>query len=76
MACVTVNWNRCSGKGTCVDVCPASVFDLQELAEHPETLKAVPVRGEDCVLCMECIAQRVEQAINVEVKDSTRSTPQ
>lgn len=65
---VTVNWNRCSGKGTCVDVCPVNIFELQELAEYPETLKAVPVRADDCVLCMACMAQCIEQAISVEVK--------
>ncbi len=66
MARVVVNWNRCSGKGTCVDVCPVDVFELQELAEHPETLKAVPVRSEDCICCMDCIAACIEQAITVE----------
>jgi len=69
MAKVTVNWNRCSGKGTCVEICPVNVFELQELAEHPETLKAVPVRGKDCVLCMDCVANCIEQAINVEAKE-------
>lgn len=67
MVQVTVDWNRCSGKGSCVDICPANVFDLQDLAEHPETLKAVPVRGDDCVLCMECIAVCIERAITVKV---------
>ena len=42
MLIIVVDWNRCSGKGTCVEVCPAAVFELQELMGHPETLKAVP----------------------------------
>jgi NAD-dependent dihydropyrimidine dehydrogenase PreA subunit len=65
---VMVDWNRCSGTGTCLEVCPVNVFELQEIAEHPETLKAVPVRAEDCVLCMDCVGKCIEQAIKVEAK--------
>jgi NAD-dependent dihydropyrimidine dehydrogenase PreA subunit len=63
---VVVNWNRCSGKGTCVEVCPVNVFELQEIKEHPETLKAVTVRIENCNLCMKCIPACVEDAITTE----------
>jgi 4Fe-4S ferredoxin len=62
---VNVNWNRCSGKGTCVEVCPTAVFELQELVEHPETLKAVPVRMEECILCMKCVSACIEDAITI-----------
>lgn len=65
---VRVDWNRCSGKGTCVDVCPVNVFELQEVAEHPETLKAVPIRVEACVLCMECVVKCIEHAIQIEAE--------
>jgi NAD-dependent dihydropyrimidine dehydrogenase PreA subunit len=65
MPTIVVNWNRCSGKGTCVDVCPVAVFELQELMEHPETLKAVPVKMEECTCCMKCIPICIEQAITV-----------
>jgi NAD-dependent dihydropyrimidine dehydrogenase PreA subunit len=65
MPTVIVDCNRCSGKGTCIDVCPAAVFELQEITEHPETLKAVPVKIDDCVLCMKCIPVCNEGAISV-----------
>jgi len=65
---VIVDWNRCSGKGTCINVCPVNVFELQEIKEHPETLKAVPIRSEDCNLCMECVEKCIEQAIKVEAE--------
>jgi NAD-dependent dihydropyrimidine dehydrogenase PreA subunit len=65
---VMVDWNRCSGIGTCVNVCPVNVFELQEITEHPETLKAVPVRAENCILCMECVGKCIEQAIKVEAE--------
>jgi NAD-dependent dihydropyrimidine dehydrogenase PreA subunit len=66
---VTVDLNRCSGKGTCVKVCPVGVFELRYVREHPETLKAVPVRAVDCTMCMECVPRCIESAITVE-KDS------
>ena len=65
MPIIVVDWNRCSGKGTCVDVCPVPVFELLELIEHPETLKAVPVKMDECVLCMKCVPACCEQAITV-----------
>jgi len=65
MPIVIVDWDRCSGRGTCVEVCPAAVFELQELMEHPETLKAVPVKMDDCILCMKCISICFENAITV-----------
>ena len=65
MPIIVVDWNRCNGKGTCVEVCPAAVFELQELMKHPETLKAVPVKMEECVLGMKCVPVCHEQAITV-----------
>lgn len=37
MPTVVVDWNRCSGKDTCVEVCPVNVFEFQEYAMgcHP-----------------------------------------
>ena len=65
MPAVVVNWNRCSGKGTCMKVCPVAVFELQEIKKQPETVKAVPVRVENCIFCMKCIPPCIEQAITI-----------
>ncbi|MFA5365573.1 MAG: ferredoxin family protein [Candidatus Bathyarchaeia archaeon] len=62
---VTVDWNRCSGIGNCVDACPVNVFELQELAEYPETYKSVPVNVDACIFCMKCVTVCEEQAIVV-----------
>ena len=62
---VIVDWKRCSGQGTCVELCPVAVFELQEIMEHPETLKAVPVKMTECTLCMKCVPACNEQAITV-----------
>ena len=66
-----VDWNRCSGKGTCVDVCPVDVFTLQDLKDYPETLKAVPVKTENCIFCMKCVPACIEQAITITKDEAT-----
>ena len=65
MSPIVIDWNRCSGKGTCLDVCPVNVFELQEIKEHPETLKAVAVKADSCVFCMKCVSTCIEDAITV-----------
>jgi len=65
MSAITVNWNKCSGKGTCIEVCPADVFTLKEIKEHPETLKAVVVRKNNCIFCMKCVSACIEDAITI-----------
>jgi NAD-dependent dihydropyrimidine dehydrogenase PreA subunit len=62
---VVVNWNRCSGQGTCLKICPVAVFELQEIKEHPETLKAVAVNEQKCIFCMKCIPVCIEEAITI-----------
>ena len=49
MVKVTVDWNKCDGDGVCVDVCPVDVFELQDLAEYPDTQKSVPVRADGVI---------------------------
>ncbi|MCJ7609124.1 ferredoxin family protein [Candidatus Bathyarchaeota archaeon] len=63
---VNVDLNRCRGKGTCIKICPAGVFELHYVRDHPETLKAIPVRADECTMCMECIPRCIERAITVE----------
>jgi len=63
---VKVDWTKCNGDGICVDVCPVDVFELQDIAEHPDTQKSVTVREDDCILCMACVASCPTEAIIVE----------
>ena len=63
---VKVDWTKCNGDGVCVDVCPVDVFELQNLPEHPDSEKSVPVRADDCILCMACVTQCPTEAITVE----------
>ena len=63
---VKVDWEKCNGDGVCAEVCPVEVFELQNLAEFPDTEKSVPVREDDCILCMACVASCPTEAITVE----------
>jgi len=65
MADVKVDWKKCNGDGVCADVCPVSVFELQDLPEHKDSKKSVPVRKQDCILCMACVSSCPTQAIEV-----------
>jgi len=61
---VEVDLEKCTGCGTCID--PVEVFELQELPEYPGTQKSVPVREEECIMCLACTTQCPEEAITVE----------
>ena len=66
-----VDEEKCAGCEECVDVCPVDVFELQDLPEHPDTQKSVPVRADDCILCMACVTSCPTEAITVEEEQKT-----
>jgi len=49
---------RCTGCETCVNNCPASVYEIKNG-------KSVPLRVEDCILCRTCESRCPEGAIQV-----------
>jgi NAD-dependent dihydropyrimidine dehydrogenase PreA subunit len=63
---VKVDWINCNGCGTCVDNCPAMVFELQGLPDYPDSKKSVPVRADECMQCMTCVTSCPTGAITVE----------
>ena len=56
---VEVDVNKCNGDGICIDICPVSVFEMQNE-------KSVPVNKDDCIVCMACITSCPTEAITVE----------
>ncbi len=66
MPTVKVDWKKCNGDSVCVDVCPMSVFELEDLPDFNESKKSVPVRESDCIACMACVTSCPTQAITVE----------
>lgn len=55
---VTVD-DACIGCGECVDVCPVSVYEMQDN-------KSAPVNSDECIGCMSCVGICPVQAITVE----------
>ena len=58
MYTVTVDKEKCDGKGECVDTCPVGVFELQDG-------KSEPVNMDECLGCESCIAVCPNDAITV-----------
>ena len=63
---LSVDWTKCNGCGTCVDNFPVVVFELQNLQDYSDSRKSVPVRTEDCILCMTCVTSCPTGAVTVE----------
>ncbi|MFW6117732.1 MAG: ATP-binding protein [Thermoproteota archaeon] len=55
---IIVDDEICTGCGTCVDVCPVEVYELQNGI-------SVPVNVEECIICRACETQCPEGAIQV-----------
>jgi len=55
---VTVNNEKCDGKGECVDVCPVSVLEIIDG-------KSVPTNMDECAGCMSCVETCPNGAITV-----------
>ncbi|MDR2160959.1 MAG: 4Fe-4S dicluster domain-containing protein [Desulfovibrio sp.] len=56
---VTVDAEKCTGCGECVDICPAEVYEL-------EGGKSVPAKADDCLGCQTCVDTCESKAINVD----------
>ena len=59
---VKVDQEKCTGCGTCVDVCPVEVFELKEESSKS---KSFPTKQEECLVCRACETQCPENAIQV-----------
>ncbi|WXG45367.1 MAG: 4Fe-4S dicluster domain-containing protein [Candidatus Atabeyarchaeum deiterrae] len=58
---VNVDNDKCTGCGTCVDVCPQTVFELDN-----EAGKTKVINEGECLACRACESQCENQAINIE----------
>ncbi|MCD6465198.1 4Fe-4S binding protein [Candidatus Bathyarchaeota archaeon] len=59
MVKIEVDPEKCTGCGTCVEVCPVGVYEIKDN-------KAVPVNVDECLLCRACETQCPSNAITIE----------
>jgi NAD-dependent dihydropyrimidine dehydrogenase PreA subunit len=59
---IKVDPEKCTGCGTCVDLCPLEVY---ELVDFDGKLKASPVNQNDCIGCRTCELACPQGAIQV-----------
>jgi len=57
---IIVDFEKCTGCGTCVDACPVSVYELDE-----ETKKTKIVNPNECLDCKACEIQCEAEAIQI-----------
>ena len=62
MVQVKVDLEKCTGCGTCVDVCPVEVFVMVNVNGKQ---KSSPVNQSECLLCRSCELSCPEGAIEV-----------
>lgn len=55
---IIIDDGKCTGCGTCVEICPVEVLEIQNE-------KSVTVNVEECLVCRACEAQCPEGAMQV-----------
>ena len=58
MVKIAIDIAKCTGCGTCSEVCPVGVFEIKDG-------KSVAVKPEECLVCRACEVQCPEAAIQV-----------
>ncbi len=53
---IMVDYDKCNGNGACVEICPTSVYEIQEG-------KTVPVAIDECIECCACVENCPMEAI-------------
>lgn len=61
---VEINWIKSNGYETCINNCPISVFELENLLDYSNMKKPVPVRaGMECVTFYSMDAMLVSETL-------------
>ena len=62
---IDVDMAKCTGEGTCVEVCPVKVFELREIPEYKNQMKSVVIDKDACLACRACESQCPTLAITI-----------
>ena len=58
MVKIKIDLDKCTGCGTCVDVCPVTVYELKNG-------KSIAVKVDECLVCRACETQCPANAIEI-----------
>jgi tetrahydromethanopterin S-methyltransferase subunit A len=72
MGAIQVRAEKCTGCGTCVDVCPEGVFEIRDSDGRPVSMV---IAEESCFSCRACEVRCPENAISVSVPDILKVEP-
>lgn len=72
MGPVEVDCSRCTGCGTCANICPEDVFEIRDLGERKVS---TVVAAEGCFSCRACEVRCPEQAIRVAAPEMLKVEP-
>jgi ferredoxin len=61
-----VDWEKCTGCKTCINVCPVIAIKLDGTRKEPKAR----INKEECQACTICITRCPEHAISLELRDS------
>lgn len=59
---IKIDPDKCTGEGTCVDLCPMGVFEIKDVGGKK---LSVVVNLEACLVCRACEAQCPTEAIKI-----------
>ena len=72
---ITIDWTKCTGRGTCTSVCPVGLFELvkgkstwrKSMSKNIKTPKVIfTAESSDCAGCRSCEANCPNEATKVE----------
>jgi len=66
---ITINVQKCTGDGECVDTCPSELFTLQTDEVAGKKIAIFSGDPEECVGCESCVDMCPEEAITMTEED-------
>ena len=60
---ITINVQKCTGEGECVEACPSTMFEVQEI--EGKKIAVVTGNPDDCLGCEACVTACPSEALTL-----------